>query len=89
MLLLHAHVTSPPMRCYFPSLASRNSFRLITQPHMPHATRMSLVCHMSHRCFRYGFTEVPGGAAWANKSVLSWHNSVLGKITPDDTCALH
>ena len=23
----------------------------------------------SHRCFRYGFTEVPGGAAWANKSV--------------------
>ena len=42
----------------------------------------------SHRCFRYGFTEVPGGAAWANKSVLSWHNSVLGKITPDDECAI-
>ena len=43
---------------------------------------------MSHRCLRYGFTEVPGGAAWASKSVLSWHNSVLGKITPDDECAM-
>jgi hypothetical protein len=56
---------------------------------------LRVTCHLSRvtrqasRCFRYGFTEVPGGSAWANKSVLSWHNSVLGSITPDDTCAPH
>ena len=32
---------------------------------------------------RYGFEHVPGGAAWANKSVLSWHCSVTPKATPD------
>jgi endoglycosylceramidase len=32
---------------------------------------------------KYGFTQPPGGAQWANKSVLSFHNSVLPRITPD------
>lgn len=33
----------------------------------------------------YGFASAPGGAAWANKSVLTWHNSVLSQYTPDAT----
>ena len=74
---------------------SRNSQRAhLTAQSFDHLTNFSshyvirVTCHAS-RCFRYGFTDVPGGSAWANKSVLSWHNSVLGSITPDDTCALH
>eukprot|EP00928_Gymnodinium_smaydae_P041261 TRINITY_DN27933_c0_g6_i1.p1 TRINITY_DN27933_c0_g6~~TRINITY_DN27933_c0_g6_i1.p1 ORF type:complete len:546 (-),score=52.37 TRINITY_DN27933_c0_g6_i1:255-1823(-) len=32
----------------------------------------------------FGFDHVPGGREFANRSVLSFHNSVLGKYTPDD-----
>jgi len=73
-----AHLTAQSFR-------SSHEF-LITLRVACHVSRVT--CHAS-RCFRYGFTQVPGGSAWANKSVLSWHNSVLGSITPDDTCALH
>ena len=30
-----------------------------------------------------GFTHAPGGAQWANKTVLSFHNSVAPKLVPD------
>eukprot|EP00047_Mylnosiga_fluctuans_P012814 m.27931 g.27931 ORF g.27931 m.27931 type:complete len:502 (-) comp4477_c0_seq1:131-1636(-) len=32
-----------------------------------------------------GFQHVPGGPAYANRSVLSWHCSVTPKATPDST----
>lgn len=32
---------------------------------------------------KYGFERVPGGAPYANRSVLSWHSSVLPQVTPD------
>ncbi len=36
-----------------------------------------------------GFDHVPGGAHWANKTVLSYHNSVWDKGVPDDPTYYH
>lgn len=32
---------------------------------------------------KFGFKHAPGGAQWANRSVLSFHNSVFSSLTPD------
>ena len=31
----------------------------------------------------FGFKHAPGGPQWANRSVLSYHNSVFPTLTPD------
>jgi hypothetical protein len=35
---------------------------------------------------KFGFKHAPGGAQWANRSVLSFHNSVFSSLTPDPKC---
>lgn len=79
----------------FPGLADRNRFQLMydelsrairaEDPHrliMFQSVTWEVVLPVGER---FGFDHVPGGKEFANRSVLSVHNSVLPNWTPDAT----